>query len=106
MVDVSAILFVAGLLAEFMSGKPDAVPKFVDDMMKASGIVKPAAETSDCQSKSEVADAARPSVDPRPRTDIPRASDTIQPSQMHQKSDQLADKKEMAKSADVWFVSY
>ena len=101
-----------------MSGRPDDIPKFVDELMRSSGLKmnEPPAqsETHDCRPKSEVAATTtsqgqgRLSIDTRPRTDIPRASNAIQPSPdpCCRPSDQLAAKKESVNPADIWFVSY
>ena len=62
-----------------MSGNPGEIPKFVTDMMGPSQM-----EEQQARPKSEITPAAsgqgRPSCHPRPKSDIPRASDAPKPS--------------------------
>jgi len=81
-----------------MSGKPGDIPKFVDDMMKSSGVDEPAAKVRDGGLQSETAQAAghcQPSVEPRQKTDVPRAPGAVQPPshQTFQKCDEVAGKQ-------------
>ena len=95
------VLFVTGILAEFMSGKPGDIPRFVDEMMKSSGEDESAAEgTRDCRPKSETAAAAshgQPLIEPRPKTDFARASNASQ--QRGEICEDLAGTKESLKPA-------
>jgi len=98
---VAMVLFVTGILAEFMSGKPGDIPRFVDEMMKSSGEDESAAEgTRDCRPKSETAAAAshgQPLIEPRPKTDFARASNASQ--QRGEICEDLAGTKESLKPA-------
>lgn len=90
--------FVAGILAEIMSGKPGDLPKFVSDMMlKELGVEEPAEEVCPSRPKSETAQVTscnQQSYDSRPKSDISRTAPAAQLlRQTDQKSNELREKE-------------
>ena len=81
--------FVVGILAQLMSGQPGDIPKFVSEMIGPMATE----ELQPVRPMSEVAQPSgqtQPVCDDRPKSDIPRASDTTRLSyQAHQKSYEL-----------------
>jgi len=101
--EASSVFFVAGILAELMSGQPGEIPKFIDDMIKPSSAENCSEEVHPSRPKSEVARTCgntQPSHDARPKSDIPRESDATRLScQTRQMPAELRE-KEARKSTD------